>query len=337
MKSRPRLALAALLFFASALHAAPVPVTVDNFARAESDLYFAQRVASGGLGRIVHTREVTPIDSQTVVRMNRDTLYSSGVFDLAAGDVTLTLPDTGKRFMSLLLINQDHYVVDILYQPGPHRITRARAGTRYLYAIVRTLVDANSPADIAAAHAAQDGIRVAQAGVGRWEAPQWDPASQAKVRDALGVLGTTLASSDHAFGARDAVKPVDHLIGVAIGWGGNPVKEARYLNVVPAANDGTVVHSLTVKDVPVDGFWSITLYNEKGYMEKNEHGAYSLNNLTAQPNPDGSITVRFGGDRKGAANWLPIMPGWNYTVRLYRPRQELLSGAWTFPQAQPVK
>jgi hypothetical protein len=29
--------------------------------------------------------------------------------------------------------------------------------------------------------------------------------------------------------------------------------------------------------------------------------------------------------------------GWNYTVRLYRPRAEILDGTWTFPQAQPAR
>jgi hypothetical protein len=31
------------------------------------------------------------------------------------------------------------------------------------------------------------------------------------------------------------------------------------------------------------------------------------------------------------------MPGWNYIVRLYRPRAEVLDGRWTFPKAVPVK
>jgi len=31
------------------------------------------------------------------------------------------------------------------------------------------------------------------------------------------------------------------------------------------------------------------------------------------------------------------MPGWNYLVRLYRPRQEILDGTWKFPQARPVR
>jgi hypothetical protein len=49
-------------------------------------------------------------------------------------------------------------------------------------------------------------------------------------------------------------------MGSAGGWGGNPDSEAKYLNVNPSRNDGKTVYGLTVKgDVPVDGFWSITV------------------------------------------------------------------------------
>jgi hypothetical protein len=54
-------------------------------------------------------------------------------------------------------------------------------------------------------------------------------------------------------------------------------------------------------------------------------------------NADGSVIVQFGGCNRDIANCLPIMPGWNYTVRLYRPRAEVLSGAWSFPKPQPVE
>jgi len=88
-----------------------------------------------------------------------------------------------------------------------------------------------------------------------------------------------------------------------------------------------------VKDVPVDGFWSINLYNVEGYFEKNQYGAYSVNNITAKKDADGSVTVQFGGCDGKIPNCLPIMKGWNYIVRLYRPRPELLSGKWKFPEA----
>ena len=81
------------------------------------------------------------------------------------------------------------------------------------------------------------------------------------------------------------VDPIRHLIVTATGWGLNPDKDAIYLNVTPKRNDGKTIHTLTVKDVPVDGFWSISLYNAQGYFEKNAANAYSLNNITAKKNP----------------------------------------------------
>jgi hypothetical protein len=86
----------------------------------------------------------------------------------------------------------------------------------------------------------------------------------------------------------------------------------------------------------VDAFWSVSVYDAEGYYRANEAGAYSLNNVTAKPDADGAVTIRFGGVSDSAPNHLPISPGWNYTVRLYRPRQELLDGSWRFPEAQPI-
>ena len=89
--------------------------------------------------------------------------------------------------------------------------------------------------------------------------------------------------------------------------------------------------------MPVNGFWSISVYNVEGYYEKNPLNAYTLNNITAKKDGDGSIAVRFGGCDGKVANCLPVMPGWNYMVRLYRPHPEILGGQWTFPAAQPVQ
>jgi hypothetical protein len=91
---------------------ANLPVTADNFTRAESETYFANIVKqAGGLGRFLHRREIEPVDRQIVIRANRDTLYSAAVFDLDAGPVTIALPDAGKRFMSLIVIDEDQYTL----------------------------------------------------------------------------------------------------------------------------------------------------------------------------------------------------------------------------------
>ncbi|CAK6687040.1 DUF1214 domain-containing protein [Synechococcus sp. CBW1107] len=109
-----------------------------------------------------------------------------------------------------------------------------------------------------------------------------------------------------------------------------------FINVTPEHNDGTTPHRLRVADVPVDGFWSISVYNAEGYFEANPHGGYSLNNLTPQPEPDAAVQIVFGAS-SSQPNWRHIAPGWNDTVRLYLPRAEVLEGLWRFPPATPVE
>jgi hypothetical protein len=315
----------------------PLPVTVDNFIRAESDLYFDKVVKDKGLGRFTHNRQIMPIEKQTVVRMNRDTLYSAAVFDLDAGPVTIMLPNAGMRFMSMQIITEDHLSPVVAYKPGSYTFTREEVGTRYILAAVRTLVDPSDPNDLDDVHALQDAIKVDQVSSGHFEVLRWDPVSQKKIRDALIVLGTTIPDSKHMFGMKQQVTPLRHLIGSAIAWGGNPETEAASLNVTPPRNDGKTLHKLTVREVPVDGFWSISVYNASGYFEWNKYDAYSINSLTAKKRIDGSVIVQFGGCNGKIANCIPIMRGWNYIVRLYRPRPEIMSGAWVFPEAEPVK
>jgi hypothetical protein len=291
-----------------------------------------------GSGNSFHRREIEPIDNQIVIRGNRDTIYSAAVFDLDAGPVTVTLPDAGERFMSMIVIDQDQYTPAVYYGAGSHTFTREQIGTRYLMLALRTFVDPDDPADIEKVHALQDAVEVEQpGGPGTFEIPDWDPASHKKVRDALLVLASTLPDSDRGFGTKEQVDPVRRLILSASAWGGNPDTEAKYLDVNPTRNDGKTVYTLTVpSEVPVDGFWSITVYDAEGRFQKNAYDAYSLNNVTAQKSPDGSVAVQFGGCDGKIPNCLPIMPGWNYMVRLYRPRAEILDGSWKFPEAQAV-
>jgi hypothetical protein len=316
---------------------ATVPVTVKTFARAESHMYFAKMVQEGAFGALQHHRAPTAIDKQDVIRMNRDTLYSSGVFDLEAGPVTIALPDVGERFMSLLMIDEDHYSQPAVYAPGTYTFTREQIGARYVLAAVRTLADAGSAADVKAANAAQDRIRVQQAATGKFEIPNWDAAGRDEIRKLLLALAARAGTTtDERFGTRDTVNPIQHLLTTAAGWGGNPRAAAVYVGLAPKANDGKTVHRLTVRDVPVDGFWSISIYNARGFFEKNKLDSYSVNNLTAKPNDDGSFTIQFGGSPAKAPNHLATPRGWNYVVRMYRPRKPVLDGTWQFPEPQPV-
>lgn len=194
------------------------------------------------------------IDNQTVIRANRDTLYSSGVFDLEAGPVTITLPDAGGRFMSMIAIDEDEYALETVYAPGRFTYTKDKVGTRYVLLGLRTFVDPNDPKDIEAVHALQDSARADQPGTGTFEFPNWDPVSQKKMREDLIKRAASLPATKGMFGQRGKVDPERHLIGAATGWGGNAPEDALYLTVVPAKNDGETVHRLTVtRDVPVAG------------------------------------------------------------------------------------
>ena len=330
------------LYALGGAHAAPadppIAVTPDNFARAELDLYFSGVVKDGGFGKFMHRREPTPVAKQTVIRMNRDTLYSAAVFDLDAGPVTITLPDPGKRFLSMQVIDEDEYSPEVVYGANVRTLTKEEIGTRYVLAAVRILVDPNDQKDVEAVRALQDAIKIDQpGGLGSFKIPNWDASSQIKVRGALLELASTVPDTKGMFGPKGKVDPVRHLIGSAAAWGGNPEQDALYLNVTPAHNDGKTIYKLNVKDVPVDGFWSISVYDDKGYFAPNPENAYSLNNLTAKASDDGTFAIQFGGCDGKIANCLPTLPGWNYLVRLYRPKPEILNGAWTFPEPQAAR
>jgi hypothetical protein len=324
----------ALLVCAAVPAFAAEPVTIDNFRRAETHHYFKTYVDKGCFGKLCTDRSPPPVDKQDVIRMNRDTPYSIGVFDLTT-PVTIVKPDTGERFQSMLLINEDQYNPLVAYEPGRYTLTQENMGTRYVAVVFRTFMDPNDPADVKAAHAAQDAIQVVQANPGKFEVPDWDQQQRVKLSAGLASLFEFVPDSRDMFGTKDKVNPERHLIGTAAGWGGNPLEDAKYDIRAVTKNDGSTPHVLTVKDVPVDGFWSVTVYNDKGFYEAPEN-AISVNNVTGKRNKDGSMTIHFGGD-PNAVNYLRIMPGWNYIVRLYRPRGGILEGTWTFPEPMPVR
>ncbi|MGH8952393.1 MAG: DUF1254 domain-containing protein [Acidimicrobiia bacterium] len=306
-----------------------VPVNFENFVQAETARMFVDlQRAAGGVNQLQHFRTPTPLDEQTVIRMNRDTLYSWAIADISRG-ATLTIPDAGDRYTSVMVVNEDQYINRIFHDPGDHELTVDEFDTPFVLVAVRTLVDPVDPDDVTAVNALQDQFGLSAASDNPYQPVAYDEASLTATRQALLELGKGLTGFERAFGSRDDVDPVRRLIGAALGWGGLPEYEASYINVNPGLPVGE--YELTVTDVPVDAFWSISLYNDKGYFEPNDRNANSVNSITSIPNDDGSITVHFGGCGDERQNCLPIMDGWNYTVRLYRPRPAILDGSWTFP------
>jgi len=306
-----------------------IVVNVDNFVRAETDRMFAAISAlTGGTNNLHHDRAFAPIDKQTVIRMNRDTFYTAAVIDISRG-ATLTLQDPGERYLSAMIINQDHYINDVLHDPGEHQLTTERYDTDYVAVGIRILVDPNSPDDVDAVHDLQDRVRIDGAAARPFTKPDYDEDSLTATRNALLELAKGIGGLARCFGRRDDVDPIRHLITTASGWGGLPETEAFYVNVNPELPVGE--YSITVGDVPVDAFWSVSLYNAAGFFQANDRNAFSVNSITADRNPDDTVTVNFGGCADGRPNCLPIMDGWNYLVRFYQPHPEVVDGTWIFP------
>ena len=317
-------------------HAADAPtVTAFNYVRAESDIQMKGYIESFDiLGKFHHNRQPYDVNNQITIRGNRDTLYSFGVFDLRS-PVTITLPETEGRYQSLMIVNQDHSIWSF-YGPRTGTLTEEKAGTRYVLLAIRTFVDPNDEQDMKEAYQLQDAVSFEQADIGKFEIPDWNKEEVEQMRETVNMVAATATDSSKMFGKKEELDPVYWLLGAALGWGGLPAEAATYANAVPKMNDGKTPYTLTVTDVPVYGFWSVTLYDDKGYMPVNEYNAYSFNNVTAKKAKDGSVTIHFGGD-PDADNFLPIVPGWNYIVRMYKPGPEILDGRWTFPTAKPAE
>jgi hypothetical protein len=308
-------------------------VTLRTLVRAETDHMFRLNMAANDIeiGEFTHFRKpIAAEDPQPVIRANQDTLYSAVVLDLSE-PAEIVLPEIDGRYQSMLVISQDHFMLAEAV-PGTYALTEENVGTRFALVLFRTFVNANDHDDLADAHAAQDGIKLVGGGAGPFEAPDWDLESLAMARKALNDLASAISfDASKAFGSKDEVAPLDHLVGAISAWAGLPPSAAMYeVDSVPV-NDGDARYAVTVRDVPVDAFWSVTVYNADGYLEPNDLGVNSYNNVSARPNDDGSFTLHFGGCEDGRINCIPTTPDWNHSIRLYEPRAEILDGSWTFP------
>ncbi len=163
--------------------------------------------------------------------------------------------------------------------------------------------------------------------------PDYDTTSFDAVRTAVLTLGQHTGGGGRSFGRKQDVDPVRHLCGTAVGWGGLPEHEAVYDFLPGGAADEP--QRVVVGDVPVDAFWSFSVYNKDGFFEPNSRNTYSVNSLTAAREADGSVVIHLGGD-DDRPNLIPITDGWNAVARLYRPHQDVIDGTWKFPRPEPV-
>ena len=191
--------LGMLAFTSAAAAQAPQPVTVDNFVRAESDLYLADLLKdSGRLGVLNHRREVASVDHQTVIRLNRDTLYSSALFDLDAGPVTITLPDAGQRASCRCRSSARITTCPaVYYKAGAHTLTGRCVGTRYAASRSGRWSIPTIRRTSTKVHALQDAITVSQAKAGH---VRGSGLGSGRARRRCATRCSVLASTSTGFG-----------------------------------------------------------------------------------------------------------------------------------------
>jgi hypothetical protein len=334
--------VACVLFAGTAMAAAPsgvsgkaspaVPVNAVNYVRATTAIQFGKYYArAGGINRFSHQRELVSVDNRSSKRLNRDTLYSIAVVDISKGAV-LNMPDAHDRYMSVQVVNEDGYTNAVFHEGGQYELSVEQFDTPFVWLLGRTLVLKTDEQDMSVVHALQDRMNITSASAQPYSHPAYDPESFESTTYHRVELAKGLADNARAAGSKEEVNPIKQLLLAAYGFGTLPETESFLVVEEPdLPSDGA--YTLEVKDVPVDGFWSLTVYDKDGYFQRNEYNAYGFSDQTAEKNPDGSVTLHFGGN-PDSVNYLPITEGWNYVVRLYRPREEILSGAWTFPKVR---
>ena len=149
-----------------------------------------------------------------------------------------------------------------------------------------------------------------------------------------GVFGT-----DYLFRAADT----------QYGLGANIAQEAYYPLAFTdsqgkplSGNSSYLIHFNQGQTPPVDAFWSITMYNDKGLFVDNPINRYSIGQYTdgLKNNTDGSLDIYIQNASPGAdkeSNWLPSAEGkFTMVMRLYLPQPAALNGTWQLPLVQHV-
>lgn len=298
------------------------PVTMENVVRAETAKYFAAETIQTGPNRFRHERNGIDLKNQTVIRSNFDLIYSYAVYDISGG-LTITVPPY-DLYHIVHVFDENHVTIGVAYpgqtlKLGPKDVSYGS----HVYLFMRTQPRSLDEKGMQEMRKRQDSV-VVQAGSATPYASKvkYDIASFNKLRSELIQRAVTEGVIADGFidNIKDIKPPQYQMINLA-GWGGLPAKHAFYFQVVPgdeAAKNGAP-SSVTFRrpDLKYDraGYWSLTVYDEKGWVVTNP---FYLNSRNAKLNADGSITLNFNG-APGAINNIQVPKNWNALYRAYLP------------------
>jgi hypothetical protein len=310
-------------------------VTKENFIRAETDRMFSDFLKlTGGVNQLFHIRKPTPLDQQTVVRMNRDTIYSAAVIDASQGGTVTLPPAPDGRYISVHFIDNEHHDLGAINEPGTHPIPRT-AG--HVAALIRVQIfNAADPGEMARLNAWQDGLKVEAASARPFVPGSWDKASLDRVRAELEASCLALPNFEKGMMPPGQADPEQALCAAASAWGLLPASQATYFTY-SGGHPLTECRTATYQ-VPKNGaFWSIQVYDKTGFIASENS---TLNSRRARLNPDGSFTAYFGSKAQcgDVPNRLDVTEGWNFLMRVYKPDPEtVLGGRYLLPPTVPTR
>lgn len=287
-------------------------VTQENFPQAYTNLRFNAIIQkAGGLNKFLEMPVPSSDPSkQFVVRMNRDTWYSTSVFDMTGG-IHVTIPET-EKYVTIQVVDENHETQRMVYGPGKHKLT---AKTKHAFVIVRALEDS-----------VRRNLQFEYNSETPFVVKNWDKESFEKVEAEGNADFSDGYDQSKAFGNKESGQtPYMNYVGAAGGWGGAMVEDNIYQTSQYMSNEGC--YQTTFIDPEAEFFWSATVYNGDGYMFND------VANISSEMNPaqneDGTYTIRFGCD--GEPNNIPIREGnttgkFNVLMRHYGPSEKVSNG-----------
>jgi hypothetical protein len=309
-----------------------VVITKDNFINADSTRAYLKELDKTGKVNVIRPeRNLITADTQDVIRMNRDTLYTRIILDVKGGAAITTKPYDGYQNINVLDIN--HSQIASLNGSGTLKVDASMLTKgQHAYVIIRTglLRNLSEKEMFSKAHKAQDNISIAVNSSEPFEpAVKYDFNTLDKVKYKILSDFALHPKPDvikNGFGAMKDRDPEAARTVIAIGWGALSGKNAVYASFT--GNKERCSYTIKKPDLNYKehGFFSFTIYNFDGYVATIN---YAINSDAMVPNADGTYTVNFlaSGEpvKKGEKNIIRTPRGkmWTGVLRNYFPNNNM--------------
>ena len=298
-----------------------IKVTEDNFLAAEADRYLAEQQELAPVNQWEHRLKLLTYKTQSVVRQNRDTLYSKSIVDVSKG-ATFSV-EKSNQYQTLHVVDSNHREIFVLYSNSDERSITidmndlSKGAGEHVYVILRTAMpNGESKEAYAVANKLQTSAKIKANSNKPYIPKGFDQESREATRLALEpkILTLNIPNAFGTVGAKNVTKH-DTTIGIGIGWGGFSTAHAHY-KILLAEDRSGACQTMTF-DAPKfkkGGFFSITTYGPDAYMHADK---YAINMNDMKQDKDGRYTVNF--NCKGAKNNIEVMKDWSGALRMYRP------------------